>query len=74
MKILTVAVLASMTLATGCASQSEPIHINQDVSFDDAPTGTLIKRRPVKDADGKVVAPERKMSADPSVIGTFDTK
>ncbi len=74
MKIFTVAVLASMTLATGCASQSEPIHINQDVSFDDAPTGTLIKRRPVKDANGNIVKAENRMSTDPTVIGTFDTK
>lgn len=74
MKLTMVAVLAAVACAAGCAAQNERIQINQDVAFDDAPTGTLIKRRPVKDADGKVVAPERKMSADPSVIGTFDTK
>lgn len=74
MKFTTVAVLASMTLMTACASQGEHVQINQDLSFDDAPTGSLIKRRPVKDEHGNIVKPDNLPSSNPAVIGTIDTK
>ena len=71
---LTIAILAIAVLLTGCASSAGPVPIDQQANFDDAPTGTLIKRRPLKDANGNIVKVDRNLSSDPSVIGTFDTK
>lgn len=73
MKIFALAVL-SLVVLTGCAAQGDQAQGSTAASFDDAPTGTLIKRRPVKDENGNIVQTEKTMSTDPTVIGTFDTK
>lgn len=74
MKIFTVLGLAFITLVAGCASQEVESHSARITTFDeDAPTGSSIKRRPVKESEGDLVK-SSPATVNPTILGTFEVK